>query len=197
MGRLIATEFVSLDGVFEDPGGSEGRPLGAWTFKFDRGDDGNQFKFDELASAEAQLLGRVTYEGFAAAWPSRSGDPFSDKFNSMPKYVVSHTLREATWNNSHILSGDLAEDVRNLKSQISGDILIAGSGRLVNGLIEHGLLDQLNLMIFPVVLGSGRRLFDQSVPLTRLNLASSKPVGPDGVVVLTYTMAEVPAPASS
>ena len=193
MGRIIATEFISLDGVFEDPGGSEGNIHGAWTFKFNRGDEGNQFKLDELNKAEAQLLGRVTYEGFAAAWPGRSGDIFSDRINSMPKYVVSHTLSDTTWNNSHILNGDLVEDVRNLKSTISGDLLIAGSGTLVRGLLAHGLLDQLNLMVFPVILGTGRRLFDESVPVTRLQLSSTQPVGPDGVVVLTYARAEVPA----
>jgi dihydrofolate reductase len=193
MGRLIATEFISLDGVFEDPGGAEGRAHGPWTFQFERGDEGNRFKMDELMQADAQLLGRITYEGFAAAWPERTGDPFSDRFNSMPKYVVSSTLTDPAWNNSHVLSGDLAEDVTNLKAANAGDILIAGSGQLVRGLIAAGLLDELRLMVFPIVLGTGRRLLDETVPTTRLRLTQTLPVGPDGIVVLTYEPARVEA----
>src|SRR6267143_248299 len=123
MGRIVVTEFVSLDGVMEDPGGSEHSKHGAWTFKFNRGDEGNKFKLDETMNAEAQLLGRVTYEGFAQAWPERSGDPFSAKFNSMPKYVVSQTLKTADWNNSTILMGNVVEEVRKLKQRLKGDIL--------------------------------------------------------------------------
>jgi dihydrofolate reductase len=185
MGRIVVTEFVSLDGVMEDPGGSEHSKHGAWTFKFNRGDEGNKFKMDETTSAEAQLLGRVTYEGFAAAWPQRSGDPFSEKFNSMPKYVISQTLKKADWNNSTILKGNVVEEVSKLKQTLKGDILVSGSARLVQTLIANDLVDQLNLMVFPVVLGSGKRLFGDTSEMKTLRLAESKPVG-DGVLILVY-----------
>jgi len=189
MGRIVVTEFVSLDGVMEDPGGSEHSKHGAWTFNFNRGDEGNKFKIDETNNAEAQLLGRVTYEGFAAAWPQRSGDPFSDKFNSMPKYVISRTLKKADWNNSTILTGNVVEEVKNLKQRLKGDILVSGSAKLVQTLIANDLVDQLNLMVFPVILGSGKRLFGDTSEMKTLRLADSKPVG-DGVLVLVYQPAE-------
>ena len=185
MGRIVVTEFVSLDGVMEDPGGSEHSKHGAWTFKFNRGDEGNKFKMDETNNAEAQLLGRVTYEDFAAAWPQRSGDPFSEKFNSMPKYVISQTLKKADWNNSTILKGNVVEEVSKLKQRLKGDILVSGSARLVQTLIANDLVDQLNLMVFPVVLGSGKRLFGDTSEMKTLRLAESKPVG-DGVLILVY-----------
>jgi len=185
MGRIVVTEFVSLDGVMEDPGGSEHSKHGAWTFKFNRGEEGNKFKLDETMNAEAQLLGRVTYEGFAQAWPERSGDPFSAKFNSMPKYVVSQTLKTADWNNSTILKGNVVEEVRKLKQRLRGDILVSGSARLVQTLIANDLVDQLNLMVFPVILGSGKRLFGDTKDLKTLSLADSKSVG-DGVLILVY-----------
>lgn len=188
MGTIVATEFVSLDGVFEDPGGAEGTKHGGWTFAFDRGADGNQFKVDELEEAEAQLLGRVTYEGFAAAWPRMNEDAFGQKMNAMPKYVVSHTLSSADWTNSTILSGDLAQEIGELRREVDGVILIAGSGQLVQGLLGLGLIDELRLMVFPVVLGSGRRLFGESDEKLTLALASSETVG-DGVVILTYRAA--------
>ena len=189
MGRIVVTEFVSLDGVMEDPGGSEHSKHGAWTFNFNRGDEGNKFKMDETNNAEAQLMGRVTYEGFAAAWPQRSGDPFSDKFNSMPKYVVSRTLKKADWNNSTILKGNVVEEVKNLKQRLKGDILVSGSAKLVQTLIANDLVDQLNLMVFPVILGSGKRLFGDTSEMKTLRLAESKPVG-DGVLILVYRPAE-------
>src|SRR6266568_4049643 len=167
MGRIVVTEFVSLDGIMEDPGGSEHSKHGAWTFKFSRGEEGDKFKFDEVNNAEAQLLGRVTYEGFAQAWPKRSGDPFSAKFNSMPKYVVSSTL----------------------KQRVKGDILVSGSARLAQTLIANDLVDQLNLMVFPVLLGSGKRLFGERGDLKTLRLAESKTVG-DGVAIMIYKPAE-------
>ena len=185
MGRIVVTEFVSLDGVMEDPGGSEHSKHGAWTFKFNRGEEGNKFKVDEVNNAEVQLLGRVTYEGFAQAWPQRSGDPFSEKFNSMPKYVVSGTLKKADWNNSTILKGDVVDEVSKLKQKVHGDILVSGSAQLVQALIANDLVDQLNLMVFPVILGSGKRLFgDPKAPKT-LKLAESKAVG-DGILILIY-----------
>src|ERR1700694_1530922 len=187
MGRIVVTEFVSLDGVMEDPGGSEHSKHGAWTFKFNRGDEGNKFKINETNNAEAQLLGRVTYEGFAEAWPQRSGDPFSDKFNSMPKYVISRTLKKADWNNSTILKGNVVEEVKNLKQRLQGDILVSGSAKLVQTLIANDLVDQLNLMVFPVILGSGKRLFGDTREMQEIRLAESKPVG-DGGLILTYRL---------
>jgi dihydrofolate reductase len=183
MGRIVVTEFVSLDGVFEDPGGAEGFEHGGWTFTFSRGEDGEAFKLEELQAADAQLLGRVTYEGFAKAWPSITDEVgFAAKMNQMPKYVVSSTLTEASWDNSTVIS---LADVAGLRDRYAGDILVAGSGQLVRGLAHAGLVDEYRLMVFPVVLGSGRRLFD-GVGLTRLKLAGSTPVGPDGVVVWRY-----------
>lgn len=190
MGDIVVTEFVSLDGVFEDPGGAESYKHGGWTFQFNRGDDGDRFKLDELRAADAQLLGRVTYSGFAAAWPDmeHSTGEFGEKMNAMPKYVVSKTLRSAEWTNSTILNGDLAEDVAQLKRRYEGDILVAGSGSLVRGLLAHGLIDELRLMVFPVVLGSGRRLFGDADDLVRLKLAAAQTVG-DGIAILTYRTA--------
>jgi dihydrofolate reductase len=190
MGQIVATEFVSLDGVFEDPGGASDFKHGGWSFRYSRGDDGDAFKLEELRAADAQLLGRVTYEGFAAAWPDmeHSTGEFGEKMNAMPKYVVSRTLQSADWNNSTILDGELAADIAAVRDRHDGDILIAGSGRLVRGLLAQGLLDELRLMIFPVVLGSGERLLGDADDLVNLSLASSQTVG-DGVVILTYRKA--------
>jgi dihydrofolate reductase len=184
MGRIIVTEFVSLDGVIEAPGGGEDYRHGGWTFEIDRGAEGNKFKLEETLDADALLLGRVTYEGFAAAWPSRE-DEFADKFNTMPKYVVSSTLDKPDWNNSTLLDGDVAEEVAKLKQMEDGDIVVHGSAQLVQALIEHDLVDELRLMVFPVVLGSGKRLFGDTSDKKRLRLTDSKTVG-DGVVILTY-----------
>jgi dihydrofolate reductase len=182
MGKIVVTEFVSLDGVMEDPGGAEGFKHGGWTFEFDQGDEGNQFKLDETLEAEALLLGRVTYEGFAAAWPSME-DPvgFADKMNSMPKYVVSSTLENPEWNNSTVVSIDA---VARLKDEVDGVILVGGSAQLAQSLIELDLVDELRLMVFPVVLGGGKRLFGESSDKLPLRLADSKTVG-DGIVILT------------
>ena len=158
MGRIVVTEFVSLDGVVEDPGGSEDFRHGGWSFEFNRGEDGDKFKLDEALESQALLLGRVTYEGFAAAWPSRQG-AFADRFNTMPKYVVSSTLEEAEWNNSTVLKGNVVEEVSTLRQRTDGDIVVHGSARLVQTLLEHDLVDELRLMVFPIVLGSGKRLF--------------------------------------
>lgn len=190
MGKIVITEFVSLDGVMEDPGGAENFEHGGWTFKFDRGADGNKFKLDETLDAEAQLLGRVTFEGFAAAWPSMQGE-FAEKFNSMPKYVVSSTLRDPQWNNSTVLSGDVVEEVSKLREALDGDILVAGSAQLAQTLIEHDLVDELRLMVFPIVLGKGKRLFGATSASKRLRLVDSKTVG-EGVSILVYQ----PAPAT-
>src|SRR6266550_141349 len=184
MGRIIVTEFVSLDGVIEAPGCGEDYKHGGWTFEIDRGAEGNKFKLDETLDADALLLGRVTYEGFAAAWPSRD-DEFANKFNTMPKYVVSSTLDKPDWNNSTVLSGDVAEEVTKLKQQQDGVIVVHGSAQLVQALIEHDLVDELPLMVFPVVLGSGKRLFGDTSEKKRLRLTDSKTVG-DGVSILVY-----------
>jgi dihydrofolate reductase len=189
MGRIVATEFVSLDGVMEDPGGAEDFKHGGWTFEIDRGDEGDKFKLDELIEAEAQLLGRVTYEAFASAWPSMEDDVgFAEHMNSMPKYVFSSTLETADWNNTTILSGDFATEVGKLKQEVDGTILVAGSAQLVQGLVEHDLLDELRLMVFPVLLGSGKRLFGEHPDKKPLRLLDSKTVGA-GVEVLTYERA--------
>ena len=181
MGNVVVTEFVTLDGVMEDPGGAEDFEHGGWSFKFDRGDDGDEFKLDEVMRADAHLLGRVTYEGFAAAWPSRSGE-FADKFNGMRKYVVSTTLDTAEWDNSTVIKGDLAEEVSKLKRELDGDILVAGSATLVQALVERDLVDEYRLMVFPVVLGSRKAPVPEGGAGTVLKLVDSKPVGPDGVV---------------
>lgn len=189
MTDVVVSQFVSLDGVVEDPAGNEGSGLGPWSFGFDRGADGDKFKLDEVMASDALLLGRTTYEGFAAAWPSRSGE-FADKFNGMAKYVVSTTMGEPEWNNSTVISENLAEEVSKLGQQDGGDILVNGSIRLVRALMEDDLVDEYRLMVFPVVLGSGRRLFGEGSPRTTLRLAGSRAVGPDGVLVLTYRRAE-------
>ena len=184
MGRIVVTEFVSLDGVMEDPGGAEDFEHGGWSFEISRGDEGDKFKLDETFASEALLLGRVTYEGFAEAWPSREGE-FADKFNSMPKYVVSSTLEEPEWNNSTVLRGDLAEEVAKLKHEHDGDVVVHGSARLAQGLLERDLVDELRLMVYPVVLGSGKRLFGETSDKKTLRLVESKVVG-DGVAILVY-----------
>lgn len=184
MGRIVVTEFMSLDGVVEDPGGAENFKYGGWSFEFSRGDEGDKFKLDETLAADAQLLGRATYEVFAAAWPSRDGE-FADKFNSMPKYVVSRTLKDAEWTNTTVLGGDVAESVSKLKEQYDGDIVVHGSVSLAQALIEEDLVDELRLMVFPVLLGQGKRLFGETSDKKSLRLVESKTVG-DGVSILIY-----------
>jgi dihydrofolate reductase len=190
MGRIVVTEFVSLDGVMEDPGGGEDFKYGGWSFEYDRGEEGGRFKSDETMNADAMLLGRRTYEGFAQAWPSREGE-FADKFNNMPKYVVSSTLKDPEWTNSHVLDGDVAEQVSKLKEEVDGDIIVHGSCRLVQALIDHGLVDELRLMVFPVVLGAGKRLFGETSDKRAFRLTEAKTVG-DGVVTQVYEAAQTP-----
>ena len=186
MGKIVATEFISLDGVIEDPGGSEDFAHGGWTFEIDRGEEGDGFKLGELEEAEAQLLGRVTYEGFAAAWPSIKDDQgFAEKMNSMPKYVYSTTLGTANWNNTTILSGDFAADIAAAKDEVDGVILVAGSAQLVQGLIANDLLDELRLMVFPVILGGGKRLFAEDGRKVPLKLTDARTVGA-GIQILTH-----------
>jgi dihydrofolate reductase len=187
MGRIVVTEFVSLDGVTEDPGGSEDFKYGGWSFEIPRGDEGDKFKLDETMASEALLLGRVTYEGFAKAWPTRDGE-FADKFNSMPKYVVSSTLKNPEWTNTTVLEGDLAGEVARVKEQHEGDVVVHGSMQLVEALLENDLVDELRLMVYPVVLGSGKRLFGATSDKKPLKLRDSKVVG-DGVAILVYERA--------
>ncbi len=186
MGKLVVTEFISLDGVIEDPGGAEGTEFGGWTFRFPA-EDGQQFKFEELMASDVQLLGRVTYQGFAAAWPAMeeaAGD-FGARMNAMPKVVVSGTLTDPAWRNTTVVRGDLPEVVAQLKRTYDGDILVAGSATLVEGLREHDLVDEYRLMVHPVVLGQGKKLFKDNGTATDLSLVDSRRVGPD-VYLLVY-----------
>ena len=185
MSKLVVSQFVSLDGVMEAPGGDNDFDLGAWTFEFDRGPEGDEFKLDEVMASDSLLLGRITYEGFANAWPKMQGD-FADKFNGMPKHVVSTTLTDPEWSNSTVIAGDVAAEVAKLKEGTGGDILVNGSCTLCQTLIEEDLVDEYRLMLFPVILGHGFRLFRDDKGTRRLKLTDSMPVGPDGVIVLTY-----------
>jgi dihydrofolate reductase len=189
MGKLVVTEFVSIDGVFEDPGGAETYEHGGWTFEYNRGEDGDKFKMDELMEADVQLLGRRTYEGFAAAWPTRDG-PFADKINNGAKYVVSNTLTDPEWQNTTVISGDVVEGVSKLRDETDGTIIVAGSGTLVRSLLAADLVDELRLMVFPTILGSGQRLFPEGIGRLKLQLVDSRTVGPDGVQVQVYARAE-------
>jgi dihydrofolate reductase len=186
MGKVVVSQFVTVDGVVEDPGGSEKFERGGWAFEFNRGEDGDKFKLDELFAAEALLLGRKTYEGFAAAWPDRKDDAgFADKFNGMHKYVASTTLKDPEWNNSHVLGSDLASEIERIKGEHDGDLLVNGSVTLVHALADANLVDQWNLMVFPVVLGKGLKLFPDGGPKTPLELQQAQTVG-DGVQILVY-----------
>jgi dihydrofolate reductase len=187
MGRIIVTEFVSLDGVIEDPGGAEDFKHGGWSFSFSRGEEGDKFKLDETLGSEALLLGRVTYDGFADAWLTRN-DEFADKFNSMPKYVIGANADPARWNNSTVLEGDPVQAAKRLRDEHSGDIVVHGSAQLAQTLLEHDLVDELHLMVFPVLLGSGKRLFGKTSDKKTLRLVDSKIVG-DGIAILTYQQA--------
>src|SRR6266487_30527 len=187
MGRLVVTEYISVDGVVEAPSGNEQFERTGWTDDFSRGADGDQFKVDETMAADAQLLGRVTYETFAAAWPQFEGE-FADKFNSMPKYVVSSTLRDPEWNNTTVLEGDLVDEVTKLKQRYERDVILHGSPQLVQALIEHDLVDALHLLVYPVIVGAGKRLFDGTSETKRLRLAETRTFG-DGVHLLVYERA--------
>jgi dihydrofolate reductase len=191
MRKIIVVEFVSLDGVMEDPGGAEGYKHGGWTFKYPD-EKGYELKGQELWDVEALLLGRTTYEGFAKAWPDRKDEAgFADKFNSMPKYVVSTTLTDPTWNNTTVLPD--VDAVAELKQQEGGDIQLAGSAQLHQALVERGLVDEWRLMVFPIVLGSGKRLFgDASPDAVGLELVSCTQLG-TGSLYLVYRSAAVPA----
>lgn len=181
---VVVTEFMSMDGVMEAPGGEEFKYVG-WTFEFERGQDGDRFKLEETLSSDGLLLGRRTFESFADAWPAQTNE-FADKFNSMPKFVVSKTLKEPEWNNTTVLgSGDATAEVGRLKEEFDGVLQIPGSHRLVQELIESDLVDQVNLMMFPVVLGVGRRVFEEKPERRDFRLIESKIVG-EGIPVLVY-----------
>jgi dihydrofolate reductase len=192
MRKLVVTEFVSLDGVMEAPAGDDGYVHGAWTMPYwgDEGDALGEYKTAELFAADALLLGRVTYQGFAAAWPKRSGDgdPFTDRMNSIAKYVVSNTLDQADWDNTTILTGDMATAVRELKDQQGADILVYGSATLAQGLLEADLVDELRLEIYPLTLGVGKRLFSTGTRLD-FQVADSKQTS-KGVMLVTYRRTE-------
>jgi dihydrofolate reductase len=192
MSNVVVSQFITLDGVIESPGPEEGFDRAGWSFQFDRGPEGNQFKFNEVMAAGALLLGRVTYEGFARAWPTMEGmGEFGEKMNSMPKYVVSTTLERAEWNNSTIIKANLPDEVRKLKEHVDGDIVINGSARLVQSLIEHDLIDEYRLMVYPIVLGGGKRLFGDSTKANVLRLVDATKAG--DTVILTSQPVRTPA----
>ena len=191
MRRIVVTEFVTLDGVMEDPGGAENVSRGGWAFQFDRGAEGDQYKVDELMAADALLLGRRTFEGFAAAWPGQTGD-FANKINAVRKIVVSSTLEDPAWSPTTVIRGDVARELGAMKDGPGGDILVAGSGHLVRTLLAYRLVDELRLMVFPIVLGTGNHLFSDGTPKTSLRLVEARPVGPAGVTILTYTTSTSP-----
>ena len=181
--KLIVSQFVTVDGVVEDPGGAEDFDRGGWAFQFERGPEGDKFKVDEVMASDALLLGRVTYEGFAAAWPSREGE-FADKFNNMQKFVVSSRLEDPEWSNSTVIKGDVPQEIAKLKEQPGGEILVNGSVQLIQTLAENDLVDEYRLMVFPVVLGAGKRLFGDTSETKALRLVETKPAGE--CVVLIY-----------
>jgi dihydrofolate reductase len=187
MGRIVITEYISVDGVVEAPSGTETFERVGWTDPFTRGPEGDQFKWQETKGSDALLLGRVTYEGFAPVWPKVEGE-FADKFNSMPKYVVSSTLENPEWNNTTILRGDVVDEVSKLKQQFEGDIVVHGSPQLAQTLIDHDLVDALHLQIYPIIVGAGKRLFATTTTTKRLRLTDAKTVG-DGIHLLIYERA--------
>ena len=196
MGRIVVTEFITLDGVIEDPGGSEKTAQGGWAFKAERGDEGDKYKLDELMAADALLLGRITYEGFAAAWPNYSDEVgFAAKMNSMPKYVLSSTLEDANWQNSTILRGGTAEEAAKLKARTAGDILVAGSASVAHALQDAGLIDEYRLMVFPMVLGSGKRLFRDGARPSGMELVEARAAGATAIMTLRPVHEEAPAAA--
>lgn len=184
MGRIVVTEYISIDGVIEAPGGNEDYEHVGWVFEFERGEEGTKFKDDETFRSEALLLGRITYEGFALAWPTMEGK-LADKLNAMPKYVISKTLVDPDWSNTTVLSGDVIEEATALKQRVDGDIVVHGSAQLAQALFAAGLVDELRLMVFPLVLGSGKKLFDGDGRKLHMPLRDAKTVG-DGIAILTY-----------
>jgi dihydrofolate reductase len=184
MAKIVISENVSLDGVIQDPAGDEGFRVGGWVGLIKDSPQLNKFALDEALGAEAWLLGRRSYEWFAARWPSRSGE-LAERLNSLPKYVVSSTLEDPAWNNSTILKGDVVDEVSKLKQKLNGEIVVPGSFQLLHTLMEHNLVDELRLKIFPVVLGAGERLFGETSDKKPMRLVDIQTLG-DGVAILTY-----------
>jgi dihydrofolate reductase len=184
MGKVVMSQFVSLDGVIEDPDGGEGSRVGGWVGKIRDREEVNKLKLDEALGTEALLLGRRSYEFFAARWHSRSGD-LADRLNSLPKYIVSSTLEDPDWNNSTVLKGDVVNEVSKLKQAVKGDIVVYASFQLLRTLIEHDLVDEVRLMIYPVVLGAGERLFRKTGDKKPMRLVDARTVG-DSIAFLTY-----------
>jgi dihydrofolate reductase len=184
MGRIVISENVSLDGVIQDPAGDEGFRVGGWVGLIKDSPQLNQLALDEALGAEALLLGRRSYEWFAARWPSRSGE-LAERLNNLPKYVVSSSLEDPTWNNSTVLKGDPVAEVSKLKQELNGELLVPASFQLLRTLLEHDLVDELRLKIFPVVLGAGERLFGETNDKKPMRLVDSQTVG-GGVAILTY-----------
>jgi dihydrofolate reductase len=189
--KVVVTEYISIDGVIQDPGGTGEYERGGWTFDYERGEDGDRFKLEELMAADAQLLGRITYEGFAEAWPTMEDDAgFAEKMNSMPKYVVSTTLKDPEWTNTTVISENVPEEVAKLMDEYDGDILIYGSGQLVRSLVEEDLIDEWRFMVFPTIIGEGKPLFDGGLPRRKLKLTDERALGPDGIRLLSYRRAD-------
>jgi dihydrofolate reductase len=191
-GRIVVSEYMTIDGVIQDPGGTGEYDRGGWTFEYNRGDEGDEFKLDELKAADAQLQGRITFDGMAAAWPTMKDEAgFADRMNSMPKYVVSTTIKDPEWENSTVISDNVPEEVAKLKDQYEGDILIYGSANLIATLLENDLVDEWRLMIYPEILGEGKKLFPEGViDRRKLKLTEDKPLGPDGIRLLTFERAD-------
>ncbi len=188
MGRIVVTEYISVDGVVEAPSGTEPFERVGWTDHFSRGPAGDAFKWDETMASDALLLGRVTYDGFAPVWPHVEGE-FAEKFNSMPKYVVSSTLKDPDWNNTTVLGGEVVGEVRNLKQQYERDIVVHGSPQLTQTLIEHDLVDELRLVVYPIIVGAGKRLFGETTETKRLRLVETETFD-DGIHLLVFGRAE-------
>ncbi|WP_330632902.1 dihydrofolate reductase family protein [Halocatena halophila] len=195
MGNIIVSEFMSLDGVVQAPGGpdedrSGGFEHGGWSFQFEHGPEFEEFKLSEVAESDALLLGRKTYDIFAAYWPTAdSNDPMASKLNKIPKYVVSRSLEDVEWNNSTLIEESVPDEIPELKREVDGDILVYGSAQLVHTLTEHDLIDEYRLMTFPIVLGSGKRLFGETNDTTTLQLVDTKTIGEE-IVILTYQPTE-------
>jgi dihydrofolate reductase len=194
MARIVVTEFVSLDGVAEAPGGEDFK-YRSWSFEFDRGEDGDKYKLDEAFGAAALLIGRRTYESFANAWPRYEG-ALADKYNSMPKYVVSGTLTDPEWNNTHIIRGDVVQQITELKRELDGDIQVPGSIQLVQDLIDKDLVDEIRLMTFPVILGTGRRLLGQTANKSIWKMTESATVG-EGIGITVFQRVDSSTAAQS
>jgi dihydrofolate reductase len=184
MGKIVVTEYISLDGVIEAPGGTEDYRHVNWAMEFSRGPEGDRFMHEELRAAEAFLFGRVTYEEYAKAWPTMQGE-YADRFNAMPKYVVSSTLADPEWSNTIVLTGAATDEAAKLRRRPGGDVVVQGSSRLAQALFEHDLVDELRLLLYPIVLGTGKRLFGDMSDKRRWGLSRAQEVG-DGITILVY-----------